>query len=102
MDTVIDKQDVLEDLTEIPDWYKKIMLPLLDIIKQDIVAKSIKIMDKVDYIFYVNGALGAIHILWEYITKSIQWFGEQRISDLTRKPMVNKKPWQWKARSVKR
>jgi predicted nuclease with TOPRIM domain len=57
VDTIIDKQDVLEDLTEIPDAYKKTILPLLEIIKQDVVAKSVKIMDKVDYIFYVNGAL---------------------------------------------
>jgi hypothetical protein len=96
VDTVIDKQDVLEDLANIPDWYKKILLPLLDIIKQDVVAKSIKIMDRVDYVFYVNGALGSIHILKEYIVNWIKWFDKEKVSDLTRKPISKKYIYNWK------
>lgn len=85
-----------------PDWYKKILMPLFDVIKQDIVAKSVKIMDKIDYLFYVNGALGAINIIKEYIEWSLQWNDVEQVSLLTRKVINKRKPWQWKARSVKK
>ena len=53
-DVVVDKNDVLEDLAEMPDAYKSTIIPLIEIIKTAIVSRSVKIMDKVDYIFYVN------------------------------------------------
>lgn len=85
-----------------PDWYKRILLPLFDVIKSDIVARSIKIMDKVDYLFYVNGSLWALDIVKTYIKDGIKWFDKEKVSLLTRQPIgKTTKPWQWKARSVK-
>jgi hypothetical protein len=36
-------------------------------IKADMLARSIKIMDKIDYIYYINGASASMEILQRYI-----------------------------------
>ena len=86
-----------------PDWYKKVLIPLLDIIKFDIVARSVKIMDKIDYVFYVNGSLGTIDILKKYIEEWIQWLENEKVSLLTRKTIWSqKKPWQSREQNIRK
>jgi len=85
--TYIDKSEVISDLNQLWDHFKRVTIPLLQMIKADMLARSIKIMDKIDYIYYINGASASMEILQRYIEWSFTESNIENVSLLTRKPL---------------
>lgn len=93
-DTILELDDEIKELREMNNGYKKIILPLFDSLKHRLVAKSVKLLDKVDYVLYINGALWAYSTIMEYIQGSLTTDTGEKVSLLTRKPQtrVSSKP----------
>jgi chromosome segregation ATPase len=53
-DSIINKEEVLYDLTKVSKSTLELILPLFDYVKSDIVARSIKMLDKPQFVFYLN------------------------------------------------
>ncbi len=96
-DSIINKEEVLYDLTKVSKSTLELILPLFDYVKSDIVARSIKMLDKPQFVFYLNWVMATIEILKDYLrgwAQAIEW---EKISLITRqvldKPKEDKKPW---------
>ena len=53
-DSIISKDEVIYDLTKVSKSTLELILPLFDYVKTDIVARSIKMLDKPQFVFYLN------------------------------------------------
>lgn len=91
--TYIDKNEVLYDLSKVSKTTLELIAPLFDYIKADMVAKALPILDKKDFVYYINGAMASLAILHKYISEWAKAIKDEHISLITRQPIV-KKPWQ--------
>lgn len=86
-DTFINKHEVLKDLQQLGSEYKRVMIPLLDMIKANMTEKAIKKMNHLDYMFYINGVLWGMDTLKQYIQWTLTEKTKEDVSLLTRKPL---------------
>jgi hypothetical protein len=84
-DTILSMDDELEELRRMNSGYKKTLVELFESLKHRLVAKSIKIMDKMDHVFYVNGALGAYQTIIDYMQGSLTDNTGEKVSLITGK-----------------
>jgi hypothetical protein len=68
--SIIDQEEVIDTLKEMPTQYKKTLIQMFAILKHIVVARSVKIMDKLDHVFYVNGAMGMLDMIQKYISET--------------------------------
>lgn len=101
--SIIDKQEVISDLSDISKSTLELILPLFDYVKADIISKSIPMLEKKEFVYYLNGVFAYSDILKKYFTNGIKGIQEETISQITRQPIDKKKESDnkpWKARMI--
>ncbi len=85
------------DLTKISKSTLELILPMFDYIKADMIARSIKMLDKPQFVFYLNWVMATIEVIKEYLKWWVQAIWWEKVSLITGKPIEIpkevKKPW---------
>lgn len=92
---IIDKWIIIKDLVDLPTWYRKDLIDLLDNMKLDFLYRTTKLTDQVSHILYRNGWLAAI----EEVKRTIEGLNiptSESVDEVTRDIIT--KPWQAKSK----
>jgi len=99
-DSIINKDEVIYDLTKVSKSTIELILPLFDYVKADIVARSVRMLDKPQFVFYLNWVMATIEVLKDYLKWWVQAIGGEKVSLITGqpfdKPKETTKPWKVK------